>query len=97
MKPCVLLCAAAVLAVGCEDPTRPSGDDVALLAHGNTHVAAATEGATIAFARGTYVLAGGTIRVSVPGVTLEGHRRGTTLRGLFHDDPADDFFFPSAS
>jgi len=117
MKPSVLLCAAAVLAAGCEDPTRPSGDDVALVAHGNTPgavvrvapptgdpatdaaniaaaVAAATEGATIAFARGTYVLAGGTIRVSVPGVTLEGHRRGTTLRGLFHDDPADDFFFP---
>lgn len=104
MKSSVLLCAAAVLAVGCEDPTRPSSDDVALLAHGNTHaavvrvapptgdpatdvasieaaVAAATPGAIIEFGRGTYAIEATTeLLVETRGVTLQGHRRGTTIR-----------------
>jgi len=68
----------------------PTGDPATDAANIAAAVAAATEGATIKFARGTYLIAGGTIRLSVPGVTLEGHRRGTTLQGLF----GDEFFFP---
>ncbi|HUG38906.1 MAG TPA: hypothetical protein VMM12_00390 [Longimicrobiales bacterium] len=41
-------------------------------------------GGTVQFAPGTYLL-GGFIPVSVSGVTLLGHRNGTTLRGC---DPA---------
>jgi parallel beta-helix repeat protein len=65
----------------------PTGDVATDVANIRAAVAAATPGATIEFARGTYKLESATVPasqivVSVAGVTLEGHRRGTTIQGI---------------
>jgi parallel beta-helix repeat protein len=62
---------------------RPTGDPATDVANIEAAVAAATPGAVIQFARGTYVIEATTqILVSVHGVTLQGHRQGTTIRGV---------------
>jgi parallel beta-helix repeat protein len=67
---------------------RPTGDPETDVANIEAAVAAATPGAVIQFARGTYAIEATThIVVSVPGVTLEGHRGGTTIRGVAGFNP----------
>ena len=70
----------------------PTGNEAVDIPNIRAAIAAATPGAVIQFARGTYAI--GDPRetqfvVSVPGVTLQGDRRGTTMRGvrLFASDP----------
>lgn len=66
----------------------PTGDPAVDVPNIQAAVAAATPGAVIQFARGTYAIEEAThIVVSVPGVTLQGHRRGTTIRGVSFVDP----------
>jgi parallel beta-helix repeat protein len=76
--------------------TRPSFDGAAVVqvAHptGNpardvpnieAAISAATPGALIQFAKGTYAIEATTnITVSVPAVTLQGHSKGTTIQGV---------------
>jgi parallel beta-helix repeat protein len=62
---------------------RPTGKAEKDVANIKAAVAAATPGAVIQFARGTYrILETTQIIVSVPGVTLQGDSRGTTIRGI---------------
>ena len=72
----------------------PTGDPAVDIPNIRAAIAAATTGAVIQFAHGTYAI--GDPRetqfvVSVPGVTLQGDRRGTTLQGvqLNADNPED--------
>lgn len=61
-------------------PTGQSATDIENI---QAAVASATPGATIQFSPGLYVLDAGTqFVVSAPGVTLRGHRAGTTIRGV---------------
>jgi parallel beta-helix repeat protein len=61
----------------------PTGNPAVDVPNIKAAVDAATPGALIQFARGTYAIEEATqIAVSVPGVTLQGHRRGTTIRGV---------------
>jgi len=60
----------------------PTGQSAADIESIRAAVASATPGATIQFSPGRYVLEDGTqFVVSVPGVTLRGHRDGTIIRG----------------
>lgn len=62
----------------------PTGDPAIDVPNIEAAVAAATPGAIIQFGRGKYALEPTTqITVSVAGVTLQGHSRGTTIRGFF--------------
>jgi hypothetical protein len=62
---------------------RPTGDPAIDVPNIQAAVDAATPGSTIQFARGTYrILETTNIVVSDRGVTLQGHRRGTTIRGV---------------
>jgi parallel beta-helix repeat protein len=74
---------------------RPTGKPAKDVANIRKAIAAATPGAVIQFDRGTYRLAKtpddvDQILVSVPGVTLQGHSRGTTIAAVFFQ--ATDFF-----
>lgn len=61
----------------------PTGNPAVDVPNIKAAVEAATPGALIQFARGTYAIEEATqIVVSVPGVTLQGHRQGTTIRGV---------------
>jgi parallel beta-helix repeat protein len=62
---------------------HPTGKPAKDVANIQDAVDAATPGAVIQFARGTYAIEATTnIVVSVPGVTLQGHSRGTTIEGV---------------
>lgn len=66
---------------------RPTGNPAVDVPNIQAAVDAATPGAVIQFARGRYALAPETrFIVSVPRVTLQGHRRGTTILGHFDPD-----------
>jgi parallel beta-helix repeat protein len=65
----------------------PTGDPTIDVPHIQDAVAAATPGAVIQFGKGKYALALETeITVSVPRITLQGHRKGTTILGHFDPD-----------
>lgn len=71
----------------------PTGNPAMDVPNIQAAVDAATPGALIQFARGTYAIGEGTqIVVSVPGVTLRGHRQGTTIRGVVALPPEAPFW-----
>jgi parallel beta-helix repeat protein len=62
---------------------KPTGNPIKDVANIEAAVERATPGALIQFAEGTYRITQSTrIIVSAPGVTLQGHPEGTTIRGV---------------
>jgi len=71
----------------------PTGNPAVDVPNIQAAVDAATPGALIQFARGTYAIEQATqIVVSVPEVTLHGHRQGTTIRGVASLPPDAPFW-----
>ncbi len=72
----------------------PTGDPAIDVASIEAAVAAANPGDVIQFAAGEYAIEENTqIFVSTPDVTLRGHDRGTTIRGVTHYTPFFDGHF----